>query len=409
MAKAHFLMQGLQKEENHYNELIKLIEMVEAEKIILSTAFLNKRGVFALQDFLVKVADRVSIYVGCRNGITSKQSIADLLAIGIAPYMVDTGSEHFIFHPKAFMAVGKLKALSVVGSANITSGGLLNNIEASSIVEFNLAENDDKIYIDEFNQSFEKLKNDFPDHVFRVNSIEEVNQMFEEGRLVDEEKTYLQVSGTTSGLKKLMPTMKLEQQRLTFPKKEKDNVRQKGIIKNTSNVSKVSNTSSTSNVDNNVKDELIFTNLEPSLQVIWKSKKLVARDLNIKMKGKTHPTGSMLLKKGLYDIDQQTYFRHNAFANLDWQFKEGTKFEFTKAKFGFVIEGIEYPMHELTMKHDTRTDTISYKQKQPMTHLIWGSATSIVSNPNLLGKQLTLYRVKDENDKFIIKITDTIE
>ena len=390
MSKVHFLMQGLKKERNHFNELQKLIGEDGAKEIILSSAFLNSNGVYALKDSLANSRDKLSVYIGCRNGITSKQSLEDLLALGIKPYVVDTGSESFIFHPKSFLAIGESKALSIIGSANLTPGGLLNNIESSTIIELDLSTADDRKYVEDFRNSFLELKDKFPEHVFEVSSVETVNRLFEEGRLIDETKVRMEIKGSSEGAKTVGPTMKLERERISFPKKNRS-------------------TSIVPAKDSKPKEEMLLANLEQLLIKVWQSKPLTKRDLNIHVEGNTNVTGSMLLKKGLYEIDQQTYFRDTVFVNLDWEYQDGKPFEYAKAKFGFFIEGIEYPVHELLIKHDPRTDTATYNQKQPMTHLIWGDAKSFVANPNLLGKQFTLYRVKDANDKFVIKIGDVTE
>jgi HKD family nuclease len=50
--------------------------------------------------------------------------------IGVNVYTVDTGSRAVIFHPKLYLVRGEKVARLVIGSANLTLGGLNNNVEA---------------------------------------------------------------------------------------------------------------------------------------------------------------------------------------------------------------------------------------------------------------------------------------
>ena len=115
---------------------------------------------------------------------------------------------------------------------------------------------------------------------------------------------------------------------------------------------------------------------------IWKSKPLVRRDLNLPDSKGTNPTGSMLLKKGLYDIDQQTYFRYEAFANHEWTSRKGkpSYFEYAEVNFRFVVNGIDYGVHRLEIKFDSRTNTATYLQKQPMASISWGECKQFLAS-----------------------------
>ncbi len=116
----------------------------------------------------------------------------------------------------------------------------------------------------------------------------------------------------------------------------------------------------------------------------------------------------MLMKKGDYDIDQQSYFYDVVFKDLKWSVKVGKPnyYKFADAKFHFIIEGIEYGPYTLTLKYDERTNTKSYAQKQPNVSLSWGDAKDIIKNRNLLDKIMYLYRIEGEKDKFLVEIKD---
>jgi HKD family nuclease len=88
----------------------------------------SESGVQQIEAVLRSHADRVTVFAGIRNDITSQQGLALLHDIGVKLYTVDTGSRAVIFHPKLYLVRGRTNARFVVGSANLTLGGLNNKV-----------------------------------------------------------------------------------------------------------------------------------------------------------------------------------------------------------------------------------------------------------------------------------------
>lgn len=398
MANVRFLMQGMNADFNHKKAIENLLTLENTNRIIISTAFLTSEGVYLLKDSLQAANDKITAYIGIRNGITSKQGFENLFELGIETYAVDTGSSRFIFHPKAFLSVNPHKAITIVGSANLTYGGLVNNLESSSITELDMENNaDDKQYVQNFINVFADLKADFPDNVIRIVNKETIQNLFEEGKLIDEsESKRISSVGKNKHGDEVTPVMLLKREKVALPAKVK-----KKIIKR--NAHPQQTIGQTEVLDQAI---VILENKSMQLREVWVSKELKERDLNVPTGDKTNVTGSMLLKKGQYDIDQQTYFRDEVFNHLKWSNKPDKErhFEYAIAKFHFIIEGINYGEYELELKHDTRTDTKTYEQRQPMTHLLWGNAKKLIANRNLLEKHLTLYQVLESPNEFLIEI-----
>ena len=142
-------------------------------------------------------------------------------------------------------------------------------------------------------------------------------------------------------------------------------------------------------------------------ELLWESKALTERDLNIPRGTNTNPTGSMGMKKGNCDVDQRSYFRNNVFQHLDWQdfnARSGALQEQTTATFKLNIHGEDRGDFKLRITHDPRTDTESYAQKNMMTHLHWGDAKGIIANREYLGKFMRLYRSKKDKKYFLLTI-----
>ena len=179
------LLQGFTS-NNHLEVLKQLFALPGIEKAIISVAFLNEAGVDHLSTQLSSVGSKTDVYAGIRNDITSRQGLHSLMQHGASVHYVDTGARYVIFHPKIYFARSKNKARMVLGSANLTPGGLNNNIEASVTFELNLDDPDDRGLADSLEVGFASLTKDYPEHVVLLNDEKDLEKLQEEGRLIDE-------------------------------------------------------------------------------------------------------------------------------------------------------------------------------------------------------------------------------
>ncbi len=185
MAKKNFILQGVTT-KTHAQAVRELFDVPDIKKVILSVAFVSESGVQQIEAALRKHAARVTVFAGVRNDITSHQGLALLNDIGVKLYTVDTGSKAVIFHPKLYLVRGKTNARFVVGSANLTLGGLNNNIEAGMLIDFNLTDAEDMAVVDEIEAQLTILPAEYPEHVVKVGSISDLDGLLASGRLVDE-------------------------------------------------------------------------------------------------------------------------------------------------------------------------------------------------------------------------------
>ena len=76
-------------------------------------------------------------------------------------------------------------------------------------------------------------------------------------------------------------------------------------------------------------------------ELVWESKALTERDLNVPTGHNTHVTGSINLDKGLLpdSADQRHYFRDVVFSALTWQPTSHATTEEAYAKFQLVLKG----------------------------------------------------------------------
>ncbi|WP_048797329.1 phospholipase D family protein [Serratia sp. 506_PEND] len=115
------------------NRLIELLSSPDYRTLNIVVAFAKNSGVLRIKDSLKRFRDRggkVNVYVGVDLGGTSYEALTALL--------INTDSLHVVhsekgqtFHAKIYQFLGDNKGLIVVGSHNLTGGGLWSNFESS--------------------------------------------------------------------------------------------------------------------------------------------------------------------------------------------------------------------------------------------------------------------------------------
>lgn len=355
-------------------------------------AFVREAGLETIEKAIIPVAEKTKFFIGIRNEITSIQAVKRLLGMNVEVYAVDTGSRNIIFHPKLYLIANNDKAQIIIGSANMTFGGLHNNIEVSTSMKLDLSIPLDKTFVNTALNSFKELKKTHPKHVFKIKGDSHADKLFEAGRLADE--TIVPAPQTTSSIKKGkrddLIRMKLN---FTAPKKTK-----KAHFKTTASTlgKKKASLPTTAKT----------TSTKSGYRLVWESKELTERDLNIPKGPTTNPTGSMGFKKGAFEsIDQRHYFRDELFSILSWsQDTTKPKLERAIASFELIIKNINYGAFDLKLSHNTDTKSTTYKQKNFMTQLHWGDAKKHIAKNDLLGRKLYLYQNYSNPKIFLIEI-----
>lgn len=379
------LFQGITP-ETHLAAVRDVLMINDPQDIILSTAFMNQGGLLQIQDALRPVAAATTIIAGIRNGITSAQGLLTALEFGCTVFVVDTGSRDVIFHPKIYYSQSSTEARIVLGSANLTIGGLNSNIEASVVMALDLNSKDNADLVSDIRSKISGMRADYPQHVFQVTNAEGVALLLKTDRVVDES---IVTAPRPSGLSDnrdldTIPKMKLKTRPIRHP-----------II---SPISK--EIVATTPVSASPAGDQLF--------LVWKSLPLTRRYLTIPNGPNTNPTGSMLFTKGaMADIDQRHYFRDHVFNDLDWHYDTANSrkhLERAEAQFRLIIRNIDYGVFTLRLSHNTRTDTKAYKQNNSMTQLHWGKVRSLVARKDLLDRTMYLYRHKTEQNLFVLEI-----
>ena len=373
MAKINFVLQGIAENENHEASIIELLSP-EFAHYLLCLAFVRRSGVERIIHQLP--AQKTKLFVGVRNGVTSVQGIFSLLRGGIMPFAVDTASSQTIFHPKIYAAYNEKHAQVIIGSANLTFGGLNRNVEASAHIRLCREEQSDEAFLNKLISGISSLTEKYPKHVFQIATGRQAVKLLKEGRLEDERFHRPMLKGIVSD-----------------NQSRKDGLPPLSILHREQQPSNIARRSLRSEPSN-------------AAILVWESKPLTERSLNIPEREGTHVTGDFNLGQGtMEDIDFQHYFRNDVFSGLQWQTDSDSRspqLERSEIEAEIVIRNLSYGTCKLEVTHDPRTDTASYKQRNATTKIKWGQARQLVSRKDLLGGTMRLYRKSPRN--FIIEI-----
>lgn len=378
MASKDFILQGFTA-ETHREALQWALGCPDIERALFGVAYLNESGVDLLRADMTQIGNRLTVFAGIRNSVTSHQGLHALLGLGVTTYAVDTGARTIVFHPKVFCAIGRTEARIVIGSANLTTGGLNNNIEAGVKISCDLANEEDAAFTASITSQFDTLPADHPQNVTLLTT-ERIAEMEKLGLILDESlvtpPSSIGAAGATGA--DAVPRIKLKVPRRYRP-----------INPERHEPAPIESHRTTS----------------PAWSRVWGSKPLTERDLTIPQGANTHRTGSINLDKGLLppEVDLRHYFRDEVFDGLTWQPERPTT-ETTSAVFELVITGVSHGVHTLRLSHTTNTAGRMYAQRNAMTRLQWGAASPLVAQPNLLGRTLSLYRDMNHANRFLVEI-----
>jgi hypothetical protein len=397
MARKEFILQGFTA-RTHGDAVRELFDVDDIQRVIVSVAFVSESGVQEIERELVAHGPRLIVFAGIRNDITSHQGLVRLHSIrGSTLYTVDTGSRTVLFHPKVYLVRGRTRARLLVGSANLTLGGLNNNVEAGMMLDFDLNDAGDRAVVQGIEDRLEALPGDYPSHVVRVGAVAELDEMLASGRLVDEmaiPPPRPTTSAGVAGASDTVPRIKLKPRPLRRALRRARPARAPGAP----------GPPPPARADMAAPRPVPAT-VGVEFELVWESKPLTRRDLTIPDAAGTHATGSVNLDKGLLPdaVDHRPYFRDDVFPALAWT-RRSARVDEAFANFQLVLKGISYGEFHLAIRHTTSTKSAAYLQRNAMTRLSWGPMHEYIARPDLIGRSMALYRDKVDPRRFVIEI-----
>lgn len=118
------------------NRLIELLKSPEYHTLEILVAFAKNSGVLRIKNSLENFRARggkVNVYVGVDLGVTSYEALTALLICTDSLNVVHSENGQ-TFHTKIYQFLGNEKGMIIVGSHNLTGGGLWTNFESSALI-----------------------------------------------------------------------------------------------------------------------------------------------------------------------------------------------------------------------------------------------------------------------------------
>lgn len=122
-------------------EAIKVSGPDSYNRLTFCTAFLKAAGLSRLKTDLERASERgvrMRAIVGVDHQVTSREGIELAYSVFDDLYIAHSTRGDVTYHPKIYDFRGEKSALTLVGSSNLTSGGLFSNSEAGVVVNYDL-------------------------------------------------------------------------------------------------------------------------------------------------------------------------------------------------------------------------------------------------------------------------------
>jgi hypothetical protein len=138
--------------------LLRALNDPEINQLRICVAWAKKSGLHKLAPFFTRFAERgdIEMLVGVSEGGATRQGLLMTTELATRPYVVFDPSGR-TFHPKLYFAAGPTKAMALIGSNNLTAGGLYRNYEVAVDCVMDLTAAPDRRFNDEINQLFDRL------------------------------------------------------------------------------------------------------------------------------------------------------------------------------------------------------------------------------------------------------------
>ena len=293
------------------------------------------------------------------------------------------------FHPKVYVFRGSGEALVIVGSNNLTAGGLYYNYEVSFVVTLDLGLTADALTLEELDDYLERLREDptcieLTEDVVKTLAADpryRVTKESERRRPSPKEDSVVGSIGDQSSPSLFGAT---QHKRKAFKRAASGPKPATG-----EHIGSVALASSSS----------VAGGSTATVVARW-SKKLTPSDCGQPRPG-SNTTAALRFTKAGHPIVHATWFRQALFSDADWiddPTRDGR--ERAPVRFDIEIDGTKFGTHVLHLKYD---DTRGSGQHNFTTDLKWGSLTQAVIAHDLVDKYCVIERLADGTFRLIVQ------
>jgi HKD family nuclease len=169
------------------NRLIELLESDDYHTLNIVVAFAKNSGVLRIMSSLEMFRNRggkINVYLGVDLGGTSYEALTALL-LNTDSLNVVHSEKGQTFHAKIYQFLGQDKGVVVVGSHNLTGGGLWTNFESSIIVPLETSGTDDIQILNSLDNYINALKS-LETSFIQITSKADIDKLLENGYVFKE-------------------------------------------------------------------------------------------------------------------------------------------------------------------------------------------------------------------------------
>lgn len=367
-------------------------------RIIFVSAFTALRTILRLRDRLLRAAERgsvIRIIVGIDLGGTSREVLEELARWNCEVFVYHNPLPHATFHPKIYLFESYGPVVLIIGSNNLTDGGLYTNYEAATRYDLNLPEDEEEYrrilnplagFIEPTGQTVQPLTVDLiqilsergllPTEIDARRSRRERQRQSQEGRTEVPRNPFTAVNVPRAPilhpkLRELLPRAQVAE-------------------------------------SSEQQESPLIRRPRPEGILVWR-KKLPRTDALQTRPGSHHVGGVRLTQANFEDqsgkrIDQTTYFRR-LFDDYDWEPESARHADQEHAfiPMRIIIGGEDFGIRNFEISHKPSGES---GQANYTTILRWGREfNNVVISQNLTGKVFSLYETPEEEAQFLIEIT----
>jgi len=310
------------------------------------------------------------LVVGIDGGYATKSSLELALELFQSVHVFhDIGSR--IYHPKIYCIEGGEDSLVVVGSSNLSSGGLYTNYEGNVLIKLSNSLSEDRKFLCRIREYWDQffvggmpirpLTNALLAALEKSGSLTKDDTEAKEEELVARAKQKAAVSDLFGRRAFDLPSSPRPKNRIR-PKRQRLE-KEMGIIS---------------------------AGPPPKADVVW-WKKLTRSDARRK-DSSSHQRNYVILGKGSFDLDQKTWLRNTLFKGVKWatkKMKSGQVKEIANVPFEVYIDDVQLGNYSLSIDH---ADHRVADQNNAPTWLNWSELLPLIRRQNFTNWYLVLER-----------------
>ena len=171
------------------NRLIELLDSSKYDALNITVAFAKNSGVLRIKPFLDKFREKggiVNAYIGIDLGGTSYEALIALFLCTDSLSVIHSESSQ-TFHSKVYQFLGKNEGLLVVGSHNLTAGGLWTNFESSALIPIDMTKPHSSSIVKAQTEYFSALAS-LDKLLMPIHSKDDIDKLYKRGYITNEVK-----------------------------------------------------------------------------------------------------------------------------------------------------------------------------------------------------------------------------